>query len=351
MTNTKRILIAPLNWGLGHASRCIPVIDEFLKQGCEVALASDGRALALLKKEYPQLKVFDLPPYNVHYKGEQLLVSMMRQGPKISRAIYKEHQTIKKIIEKEKIDLIVSDNRFGCYHEHVKSIFITHQLVLQLPIIIGKVVNKINQQLIAKFDECWVPDLEGPDNLSGILSHGTALKKIHFIGVLSRMEKYDAKKKYDVGIVLSGPEPQRTFLEEKMIDQARRLPLQFLLGKGKTEKNRHYFECENIEVHSFLTSKDLNEAMLASEVVVSRSGYSTIMDLAYLQKKAILIPTPGQSEQEYLSNYFEEKNIFLSQSQTDLNLKQGLQQMDRYTGFTKKRSNQLLAQKIRSILK
>jgi len=179
--------------------------------------------------------------------------------------------------------------------------------------------------MVEKFDECWVPDAEGADNLSGALSQNEQLKKVKFIGILSRMKPRHLPQKYDCLALLSGPEPQRTFLEMKIVEQAKKLPLQFLIVQGKTEQTRHFFIAKNIEVYSYLTSKELNGTLLASEIVICRSGYSSLMDLVTLKKKAILIPTPGQTEQAYLAKRFFAQGLFWVQSQENLNLKEALE--------------------------
>lgn len=354
MNSTKRILVAPLNWGLGHATRCIPIIRELQRQGAEVLLASDGRALQLLHEEFPDLPIFELPAYNIRYPFSSMVLSIGCQLPKIARAIYLENQAINQLIEKEKIDIIISDNRFGCFSKKVKTVFLTHQLTIKMPFKLLEIpVRWGNFFWIRKFDECWIPDFISENNLSGELSKiknkQTGFK---FIGVLSRMKAGVLKKKYRAIFILSGPEPQRTFLENKILIQLENLTGQFLIIQGKTELKQRVFIKKNIEIVSFMTSKELNEAILKSEIVVSRSGYSTLMDLANLQQKAILIPTPGQTEQEYLAERFFEKGIFYYQNQQGLDLKKALEKGLNFTGFQKnEHSENLLKRVITELLK
>jgi UDP:flavonoid glycosyltransferase YjiC (YdhE family) len=331
---SKRILVAPLNWGLGHAARCIPIIEELLKRNAEVIIASDGRALELLKKEFPNLKQHALPPYEMRYWSSNMLFNIGAQLPKILLAVYKEHQRTNQLVDELNIDAILSDNRYGCRSKKVQSVLMTHQLNIKIPFSpLEKIVGWVNHRRIKKFDECWVPDVEGADNLSGTLSQSSRLKKVKFIGILSRMKPGILPQKYDCIALLSGPEPQRTYLERKIIGQAKKLPFQFLIVQGKTERKEHFFIEKNIEVYSFLTSKELNDALLASEIVISRSGYSSLMDLAVLKKKAILIPTPGQTEQAYLAKRFSEQGAFLVQSQENLNLKEALEKVRQFKGL------------------
>ncbi len=339
MSKTQRILITPLNWGLGHATRCIPIIDALLSAGQEVILASDGRALSLLKKEYPNLKIFELPGYEIRYEGSGMIWNIAKQLPKISRAILKERKAVKKIVEKEKIDVIISDNRYGCRNKQCKNIFITHQVNIAIPNRSLEIItNKINHHLINLFDECWIPDFEGENSLAGKLSNNN--KDHQFIGPLSRFNRKELKKEYDLIAVLSGPEPQRSILETKLIEQLKALDFKSLIVQGKTEKLESFEISDQLKTVSYLTSEDLNEAILKSEIIIARSGYSTIMDLVALGKKAILIPTPGQTEQEYLAERLMDQQLFYHQSQNTFDLKNALKESSKYPGFNHSKSSQ-----------
>lgn len=331
---SKKVLVTPLNWGLGHATRCIPVINELISHGCEVILASDGRAYDLLAVEYPDLLLLKLPPYEVHYQSTNMAWNIISQSWKILFAIRKERQHIASIVAEHQIDIIISDNRFGCYHPDTRNIFITHQINLHLPWWLSP-GRWINRRWIRNFDECWIPDNEKLPNISGELSHPPIQGlPTFYIGLLSRMRFYQRPVRYDVVVVLSGPEPQRSILESKILQQARELPFRFLIVQGKPPKKKHYFDAHNIEILSFLTTKDLNDAMLSGDIIISRSGYSTIMDLTKLGKKAFLIPTPGQTEQEYLARLFLHKGVFYSQSQQKLDIAKGLTAAKAYPGFS-----------------
>jgi uncharacterized protein (TIGR00661 family) len=334
LATRKKVLICVLNWGLGHATRCIPIIRELQSQNAELALASDGRALDLLREEFPELETFDLPAYNVTYRTGNMFLNIAPQLPKILRAVILEKKTIKELVKKHQFDCIISDNRFGCFVENIPSIFMTHQLRIKMPfLLLENFIAFFNQSFIRKFDQCWVPDHIGNPNLSGSLSHGVKNLKSEFVGVLSRMKPMKTSPLYDVLIVLSGPEPQRTYLEDILTEQALASDKKILIVQGKTERKSHVFLNETTEVLSYLTSEKLNEVMCASKVVISRSGYSTVMDLAILGKKAILIPTPGQTEQEYLATNLKRDKVFYSEEQNNFNLENALQEAEKYTGF------------------
>lgn len=334
MRQPKKILVAPLNWGLGHATRCIPIIYELQAQGAEVILASDGRALELLRQEFPKLTALSLPGYDIRYHSKNLLLEMFKEAPKLLRAVILENKSIQKMINRHELNGIISDNRLGCFSKKIPCAFVTHQVDMILPSSpLQWLVRQVNYWFISRFSECWVPDVAGHPNLSGKLSHGTPLySKVKFIGALSRMQHFPAEKKpahrtgrHDVIAVLSGPEPQRTKLEKKIIEQAKKLPQRFLIVLGKPEESEHFFIGKNIEVKSFLPSKELNQAILASDLFVGRPGYSSVMDLAKLGKPAFFIPTPGQTEQEYLADLFATSSIFHSQKQKDFDLKSGIE--------------------------
>lgn len=329
MSSAHRILITPLNWGLGHASRCIPLIEEFILQGAEVILASDGRAGKLLKEEFPKLSFFELPSYGIRYPSKFMIYNMAVQFPTIWNAVRQEKKAIHQIVRENDIHTILSDNRYGCYNANTHNIFLTHQLQIQTPFRwMDQFSEKVNHRLLRPFQQIWVPDYEGDQNLSGRLSHDCSFKRQKYIGPLSRMKLFKEEKKYDVIVVLSGPEPQRSILEDELLSQAMALPkYQFLFVQGKTEVAEEQQLAGHIKAISFLTSKQLNQALLASKYIVSRTGYSTLMDLHAIGRPALLIPTPGQTEQEYLGHYLKGSAQFVVQRQGSIVLEKGLKEL------------------------
>lgn len=348
------VLVAPLDWGLGHSTRCIPLVDKLLQHGATVILATDGRAYALLQQHYPTLTLLKLPAYNIRYRSTNMTLAMASQLPKIVYAMVAEYIALKKIIRQHGIKIVISDNRYGLFHRKVHNIFMTHQLnvIIPNPLLQAFIRKGLNHWIRLFFDSCWIPDVSDEPSLSGILSHPAPLPSVAYVGSLSRMQRYEVKKEYDVIAVLSGPEPQRTFLEAEIIAQAKELTNSFLIVGGKPESDERKQLSHNIKYVSFLNTTSLNRAMLAADVVISRSGYSTIMDLAKLRKKAILIPTPGQTEQEYLAQHFMDKKIFFNQSQSKLDLANALDELDDYTGFVNHSfENDLLDELIANLLK
>ena len=324
-----RILVAPLDWGLGHATRCIPIIHELIKQGAEPFLAGERAQEELLRSEFPQLQFIPLTGYRVLYSktASGLVWKMMRQVPQLQNAIRMEQEWLQKAIRKYQLKAVISDNRYGLYNENVPCVFLTHQLLIKTGTgkWIERLLQKKNYRYIKRFSECWVPDQPGESNLAGELSHPRLLPQIpvKYCGLLTRMiHKGLPEKKGHLLIILSGPEPQRTIFENKIIDQ-----LSYYAGSATVVRglpgNQNLVPSTNmIRFYNHLPSEDLNKEMEQAEFIVSRSGYSTLMDVMTLQKKCVFVPTPGQTEQEYLARYHAGKNgcNYMLQNSFNLNV-------------------------------
>lgn len=334
----KRILITPLNWGLGHASRCIPIINHLRsKPDVEVYFASDGVALKLLQKEFPDLTSFELPSYKISYPTSNIMVNLALKTRTILSAIYQEQKFISDKVRQYQISGIISDNRFGCFHKDIPTAFMTHQLNVITPYgWTTRLAAKGNRHFIKKYDEVWIPDFEGPDNLTGTLSEGEKWADIQktYLGVISRMKDMHQPKQYDIVAVLSGPEPQRTYLETKILRQMQDIPKTMLLVQGTPDKPITSTIPSNVTVKPFLASTELNKAMASTDLILTRTGYTTLMDLCFLQKKAIMVPTPGQTEQVYLGDRLMEQKRFYVMSQSNFDLQKALQEVPSYRGFS-----------------
>jgi uncharacterized protein (TIGR00661 family) len=330
-TRIEKILIAPLDWGLGHATRCIPLIRIFLLQGKEVLVASSGPALVLLQEEFPSLEFIELPAYDIHYKHDSMALNMVIQLPKMRSVIMKESQAVQRIVEEHNLDLIISDNRYGIHHPDVTSVFIGHQLAIQMPKSMkpfGRLTLKWHTRMLEPFDQIWVPDFAATPNLSGALSHNVDLKnKLFFIGPLSRFDGL-AKGSDSISllIILSGQEPQRTELENIVLSQITDDMQSVVLVRGLPNRSEVMkVEQQNLKVYNHLPAQELERLIADSSIVLCRSGYSSIMDMAAMGKQVLLIPTPGQTEQEYLANYLSGKGLAFSVLQNELDLSSNLQ--------------------------
>jgi len=335
-TQKPKIIVAPLNWGIGHATRCVPVINDLIKKGFEPIICSDGNALQYLKKEFATIKTYTLPSYAIKYakKGYLLKLKLLFQVPKIKKVIKAEHKVIQQIIKKENIKGIISDNRFGVYSTKIPSVYITHQLNV-FSGITTFLTSKIHQRIMDNFKEIWIPDSK-KQNLSGDLSKSDNKQgKTKFIGVLSRFQNsvvQTIKFEQELLVLLSGTEPQRTILEHKLRLELNNYTKKVLFVRGKINTKSQLKNTDNITFVNFLEQEDLFKSIVNSKFVIARSGYSTIMDLAVLQKKCFFIPTPGQTEQEYLAKNLEQLKIspFSTQNKFKIAL---LDTMVNYTGF------------------
>ncbi len=331
-----RVILSALDWGLGHATRCIPIINKLLDNNIDVILAAEGPIEKLLQNEFPNLLILPLKGYGIKYskKKQFFFLKIFFQAPGIFSSIIREKSWLNEMVRKYKIDAVISDNRFGFYHKDIPSVYITHQLSIQTGnSFLNKIANRIHYYFINKFDECWVPDRDNLNNLAGVLSRPLKFPKtpVKYIGILSRCKKTITKKKIPLLILISGPEPQRSIFENIL--------LQHLIGSKQTavlvrglpgvfEK----LHCENnkLEIHNHLPAEKLNELIQQSDYIIARSGYSTIMDLITLQQKAALVATPGQTEQEYLAGYLMEKQICYSCSQEGFSLEQTLRELKKF---------------------
>lgn len=318
----KKILVCPLNWGLGHAARCVPIIRLLMQRGHEVHLASDGIALELIKKEFPDLPTMELPKYGIHYKGKSLLAAVIGQLPSILNAVIKERKCVRAYAEKHGMDVIISDNRFGCYSSGCDNIFITHQLRILTPYrIMSAVAGLLNRFFIRHFDRIWVPDFPPPQNISGDMSLSGSLQPA-YLGPLSRLQKRTRPIVRDFIVILSGPEPARSDFEKEIIRQAISTPYRFLLVRGVGDDvSAPEYTADNVFWVNNMTSDELSDAIAESRRVISRTGYTTIMDLMSLGASGILVPTPGQPEQEYLGKKLGLQGRSIISAQKDFNLR------------------------------
>jgi len=289
----------------------------------------------LLQKEFPFLKSYTLPSYNIRYtkSSKFLKLKLLLRVPFVFLAIKKEEKFINTLIEKENINGIISDNRFGAYSSKIPSVYITHQL----KVLSGNstfLTSKIHQKIIQKFSECWIPDVDNEFNLSSELGHLKASKKnSKYISVLSRLKPLKVEKKYDLLVLLSGVEPQRTVLENKLLSELNNYKGNVLFIRGIISNREEINTSKNIKTVNYLLSKELEIAINSSDLVIARSGYSTIMDLAVLGKKVFFIPTPGQYEQEYLAKNLQQKCIAPFSNQDDFTLEK-LKEVSNFKGFS-----------------
>lgn len=361
MAERRIALICPLDWGIGHATRCVPVISKLSELGYDVVVAASSRPLEFIRKEYPDISVIDFPGVNISYpENNEMAIKMFMFLPKLIYGIWREHRALKKIALQSGATLIISDNRYGCWHPEIPSVFITHQLNIQVPgkLMFGqRFLNSINYWFINKYKKCWIPDFEPHRGLAGALSHPVKLPlNAHYIGILSRFSKpIDPfagymQPDFDLLVMLSGPEPQRTILEEKILRQLISINMQVAIVRGMPESDEAYVLDDRAHVFAHLDSTNLHELINRSALVICRSGYSSIMDIVTLGKRAIFIPTPGQTEQEYLARYLMEKKIYFSMDQNDFDLIYAIEMSKNFPGMVMKNNYKDLEEQIRGVM-
>lgn len=324
-----KILICPLDWGLGHATRCIPIIRQAIKDGHEVHIACEDNPSKLLTREFSQIKRHKLNGIQVRYSSKvPMSLSMLLQLPELIYAIYSEYSQIQMLQSKENFDCIISDNRFGVWSKSCHNIYMTHQITIATPhpFKFLEVLTRLGHRLLyRKFQELWIPDSPSnhPNHLAGYLSQSNASNS-KYLGNLSRFSPPETQviKNYDLMLSLSGPEPLRTEFENvlKLLLTGKNLKICVLRGLPQNEGQAQTFSIEGNEVHVFyhLNSNEFKDMLLSSTLIISRSGYSSLMDYQALGITALIVPTPGQTEQEYLSDELGSQGRFYTCRQDHL---------------------------------
>jgi uncharacterized protein (TIGR00661 family) len=338
-----RIIYGICSWGLGHATRSLPVIRKLIDEKNDVSIISNGRSLELIKKEIgDKAEYFNIPDYPilVSENTRQFVVKSFVYWPAFIKRMESGLQKLKKILEKQKCDRIISDGRYDIYDKEIPSFFISHQMRILNPLRLKKFETGseiFNLFFFKRFAGVIIPDFKN-NSLSGDLSHNLKKideKKLHYVGVLSDFKKKTSKKDIDYLISISGPEPQRTILEKKLIPQVDELKGNVVITLGKTE-NQDKYKTKEVMTYSFLTKDKREDLLNRSKLVISRSGYSTIMDLAVIGAKGLMIPTPGQIEQEYLGIYHSSKKTFYCVNQEKVILKKDVEFAEKSSGVTLK---------------
>jgi UDP:flavonoid glycosyltransferase YjiC (YdhE family) len=365
-----RILVCPLDWGLGHATRSIPLIRALLANGHQVRIGAAGGGLRLLRAEFPDLDVFEFPGYTVRYARSPrwFLPVMLMQLPSVLLGMRSDSRRLRSILAAHPADLVVSDGRYGVRSETVPSIFITHQVFIRVPGrfpgsgLAEKLILALNLRRLRAFDRVWVPDVSGSDSLSGELSHGSGLPgNLEFIGLLSRFtpehsdsadseldsdpesrqpHRGEALPEVDILAVVSGPEPQRTLFETELRKQLAAMAGTRVLVRGLPSDGSGpvpdltSIAPSRLTEFAHLPGSSLAHLFSTADMVVARSGYTTVMELAGLgARAALLVPTPGQSEQEYLADHLEKMGAAVRMDQDGLDLASARERLRDRPGF------------------
>lgn len=349
----KKILVCPLDWGLGHAARCIPIIKALMHDGHHVIIGADNAALSLLKSEFPEVEHVQFPGHVIHYsdRGFMMPFRLLAQLFPALRSVNKEHRLLQRLIKEKSIDLVISDNRYGLWSKEIPSIFVTHQFNVNT-IFGGAIFQRMVQRYANKHTHCWIPDVETPPFLAGNLARSSFSKQkssYHYIGPLSRFdvsENIPDATIYDLMVIVSGPESQRTVFENIVLKQLRDTNLKTIVVRGLPDEGEVELPFrlpENVQVFNHLDTPTFLSYLKKSDLIISRPGYSTIMDLAVLGKKAIFVPTPGQPEQEYLAKYHYDMGHYFYQKQQVFNIVDAMKRSVMFNGLNVERKEDLLS--------
>jgi spore coat polysaccharide biosynthesis predicted glycosyltransferase SpsG len=361
LKRNQNILICPLEWGLGHAGRMIPLARKLKSMEHKVIIGTGMGHINFLRTEMPEMEYILFPGFTIRYSGKlpQYLIIMLKM-PLLFYYSIKEHFSLKKIIRDHSVDIVISDSRIGLWNKKIKSVIIVHFPRVPVPSalrILEKPLLSISRFIIGKFTYCYIPDIEGDDNLTGRLSHDLELtRNTRFIGILSRFSKYESgdrrsSEKCHFMIILSGPEPQREILRNKLSEVLSSTGEKTIVLGGDPASVYKETASGNIVYISHLPEKDMAELILGSDKIITRSGYTTIMELVSLDKSAIIIPTPGQPEQEYLAQYLAGKGLFSTVKQSEIgNLSDVEIPVMKWSGRIREKSEKLLEKALTELL-
>lgn len=321
----KTVLISPLGWGLGHATRDIPIIKHFLELGFRVIVAADKQQLELLKHSVKGIEYVYLPSISVMYtSGRSQLLPMIKVAFGLPFANCREHKSLQYLVAKYKIDLVISDNRYGLWSNKCKSVIITHQLGVIPPFPFrwaSFVARFITKRWLSRFNQVWVPDFEHRP-LAGRLSSNIGIRNLKYIGLLSRFYNYkpttETPTSFEMVVVASGPEPHRQIFVDIAAAVASKHALNCLIIEGKQSNGLVPRLVDGVWFVGHLSDSMFAQVVTSAKYLLLRSGYSTIMDMLVLGVLGLLVPTPGQTEQEYLARNLSEHKLFRTVSQSNL---------------------------------
>jgi len=308
-------------------------VAHLLQTGHRPIVAGNEAQMAIIDQYFNgRIDTIYIDGYNVTYSGLNKVAQagLLLQTPRLLKSIGQENIRLKEIVKDLRPDGIISDNRYGMYHTQVPSVIMTHQLRIRsgLGNTVDNVLQRMHYKYLNRFGATWVVDTEASPGLAGTLSHPTGMPdKYNYIGLLSRFANVaNAAPKEDGPIVMliSGPEPQRTEFSKILWQQALRHKGEVIFAEGNEAATVPAAIPEHISYHKRIDGPALAEALKSALMVVCRSGYSTLMDLCAINKRAILIPTPGQTEQQYLGHMLHERGIFYSTEQKGFDLQRAL---------------------------
>ncbi len=303
MFENQRILICPLNWGIGHSTRMVAYARQLEKKGNTIIVAGDNKVLDVFEEELPHVERILLKDINVRYsKGKKIVRKLMLNSPLFFVSIFLQHFALQRLLSKIDVDIVISDSRPSLWTNKVKSYYVTHQPNVKLTDgwhWAEKMTTALHHWFIRRYDGLLIPDVEGKDSFSGELSKVNDKRiKTFYIGWLSRFEKDNTqveKEDYSL-LILSGVEPTRSLLRDEIVARYQKLDEQLIVAGDYNAE-----QIGKITILPYVRTEALKPLILSAKHVICRSGYSMVTDLKVLGVSAELIPTSGQPEQEYLA--------------------------------------------------
>ncbi|MCX7861845.1 MAG: hypothetical protein N2449_02485 [Bacteroidales bacterium] len=352
-----RILLCPLDWGLGHVARMVPLIYKLQSYNATIYIACNKRQYNFLTKENITFEWLPCSSPEIRYSKKRLTVfSLVGIVPKIIFGTLRDRKCVKRWKKKYSFHLIISDNRYGCYDKQITSVIITHQIRIKLPKSVlwaENLTTWLIRKQINNFHQCWIPDVAQQSKFAGELSTTTLVNAV-YVGILSRFAHVNSlilsNTSYEVLAIISGPEPQRSIFAQIVLEQMKKIKLPCVLVLGDYDKDFSIHQEQNVTIYSYANTPLLFSLIQSSKFIVARSGYSTIMDLFYLKRTAILVPTPGQTEQEYLASYYKERRIFVIYQQENFDLEKAIQELSVYSMNYQYTQQYLLDEAIKNVL-
>ena len=335
-----KVLFGVNSQGLGHITRCYPLIEALIKRKHEVWIASSNRALKFVKNELgSKIKYFELPEYpfqdRAYLKNKFSTLGYVLDFPKYQKSFNKEHELIKKLHLEQKFGCVISDSRYGVHLPGVPSYLIHSHIRIGLGKLsfISRIITELgNVTFLKNYSRLLIPDDE-KNGVCGPMTHDLLfIRNPVYLGLLSMVKKRKVKNDLDYFFSVSGPEPQRTVFEKKVLSSIKNLKGKIAVTLGKPESQK-IEKKKNCVVYGYLKKEKQEEMLNRARMIITRSGPTTITDIVELGKKALLVPTLGQPEQEDVAEYHHKKRQFMKKDLKNLDLPKDLKEAEKYKGY------------------
>ncbi|MEK6968538.1 MAG: glycosyltransferase [Nanoarchaeota archaeon] len=325
------------NYGLGHATRMLPVIMKLIEQGEKVTIVAKGNSLLMLKNELGDASNYELMQYEVPLKFSDKGFSMfetLKAGPSFISLISSQKKWLENFSAKEKIDRVIADGEIGYHLKNKKSFFVNNQLRLLPGSLLGDGTELLTDVFSKGFEKVIVPDDEN-GTLGGLLTSKTRFydkKRLAYVGILSSIRKKNVVRNVDYFISISGPGISKEVFTRQVMEQLHLLKGKVVVALGRPDL-KEIASKGNAKIYPYLNRKQQESFLNKAKLVISRSGYTTMMELAEIDKKAFFIPTLNHPEQEYLAKFQKNSGRFHYSKQDSFNFKEDIDEAKQYPGF------------------